>query len=369
MADTAPDIKKDLITVGIAALIVIVISGLGAWAGAALIGAADKNSSCAPRTAQGSWNGLQVSGLPDSLQLPFGYARGTRAVQNVITVTAPTGVTLPASIPVFVEPLVTSDGSQTIPLTAPTSPSATPTARGGASATGTATPSASASASATPTPDSSVSGTGTAKVSASPSSSAGAGAAPTSGRAASATGAANSGTTEGTPETNQLVSATATRIASSSIYQIELCITPSNVAAGSYSGQLLFPGATLASGTSLPVTVTFQSRVVPFALTVGGLPLALCGMLYTTIILIRRSTPTPGMGNVIGALRQELWSLNGLVALLLSVGAVFTAWYAQCFRDPTWGSPWPAILITFGTMTAAAAGASTVPIVLPKSSS
>lgn len=339
MTTTTPDLKRDGKIAGITAAIVIAICGFGAWIGLALLGAADQSESCVPGSAQGSWNGLQVSGLPQSLQLPFGYGRGTRAVHNVITVTAPPGASLPTAIPVFVEPLVTSDGSQAIPLTAPATASAKPAPSG----TGTAT--ASASASAKPTPG----GTGTATASAKP--------APGGTGTASASASASAGVK---PTTNQLVSATATRIASSSTYQIELCITASNVAAGSYSGQLLFPGAKLTSGTSLPVTVTFQSKLVPFVLTVGGLPLALCGMLYTTLILIRRSDSGLGLEGVVGKLYDELWSINGLVALLLSIGAVFTAWYAQCFRDPTWGSPWPTILIALGTMAGAAAGVSTV---------
>jgi hypothetical protein len=330
--------KRDWKIAGVTAAIVIVSSGVGAWVGASLLAAADQSESCAPRSVQGSWNGLQISGLPDSLQLPFGYGRGTRTVQNVITVTAPAGASLPDAIPIFVEPLVTSDGSQMIPLTAPTTASAKPSPSSGPSGTATASGSASASA----TPPNGASGTATASASAG----AGAGA---------------------RPESNQLVSATATRIASSSTYQIELCITPSSVAAGSYSGQLLFPGAKLASGTSLPVTVTFQSRLVPFVLTVGGLPLALFGILYTTLILIRRSNSGLALAGVVSKLYDELWSINGLVALLLSVGAVFTAWYAQCFRDSTWGSPWPTILIALGTMAGAAAGASTVPMGLSNS--
>jgi hypothetical protein len=311
----AGDTNKDKKIAGITAVIVFLICVAGAGVGAALIASADQSESCAPHSAQGSWKGLQISGLPDSLQLPFGYGRGTRTVQSAITVTASAGVNLPNAIPIFVEPLVTGDGSQMIPLTAPTTAS---------------------EKSAAP------SGTGAANASAGANAQLG---------------------------TNQLVSATATQVASSSIYQIELCITTSNVAAGSYSGQLLFPGATLASGTSLPVTVTFQSRVVPFVLTVGGLPLALCGILYTTLILIRRNNPGLGLKGVVGNLYEELWSINGLVAFLLSVGAVFAAWYAQCFRDLTWGAPWPSILIAFGTMAGVAAGAATVPMGLSNASS
>ena len=302
-----PDPKKDWKIAGIAAAVVIVICGAGTGIGAALLAAADQNESCAPRAAQGSWDGLQVSGLPDSLQLPFGYGRGTRTVQNVITVTAPAGTTPPAAIQLFAEPLVTTDGSQSVPQTAPTTASASPSPGSRASGAGTANASAT-TASTTPSPGSGASGTGTANASVSASTT------PSPGSGASGTGTANAGAGTGT---SQLVSATATRIASSSIYQIELCVTASTVAAGSYSGQLLFPGATLASGTSLPVTVTFQSRLLPFVLTAGGLPLALCGVLYTTLILIKRSNTGSCLGDVVGGLYKDLWSIKGLVALLL----------------------------------------------------
>ena len=171
-APSDPDQKNARKTAGIAAAVVIVICGAGVGIGAALLAAADQNESCAPRASQGSWNGLQISGLPDSLQLPYGYGRGTRTVQNDITVTAPAGTTPPAAIQIFVEPLVTTDGSQTVPQTAPTTASASPSPGSGANGTGTAN--ASASASATPPPGGGTAGTGTASASATPTSGSGA---------------------------------------------------------------------------------------------------------------------------------------------------------------------------------------------------
>jgi hypothetical protein len=162
------------------------------------------------------------------------------------------------------------------------------------------------------------------------------------------------------------VSAVAIRIPSSSVYQLQVCVKALTAAAGSYSGQLLFPGAKLASGTSLPVTVTFQSQIVPYALSVAGLPLGLLGMLYSTLILIRRKYPDINLHQIPTELQYALWSINGAIALILSVGAIFTTWNVQCYRNPTWGTPWPTILVTLVTMAGAAAGASTVPMGLSK---
>jgi len=163
------------------------------------------------------------------------------------------------------------------------------------------------------------------------------------------------------------VSAVATRIASTSTYQLEVCVRAPTATAGSYSTQLLFPGATLATGTSLPVNVTFQSQVAPFILTVGLAPLSVLGMLYTTLVLVRVKDPHVVLGGIGNKLLDELWSVNGLAALILSVGAVFTAWNAQCFRNPVWGTPWPTILVSLVTMAGAAAAASSVPMSLSRS--
>jgi hypothetical protein len=162
------------------------------------------------------------------------------------------------------------------------------------------------------------------------------------------------------------ISAVATRIASSSTYQLEVCVQAPSATPGSYSSQLLFPGATLTSGTSLPVTVTFQSEIVPFIVTVGLVPLSVLGMAYTALILLRRTNPHLELKGIMKALGNELWSINGLTALILSIGAVFTAWTVQCFRNPTWGTPWPTILGTLVAMAGSAVAASTVPMGLSK---
>jgi hypothetical protein len=269
---------------GIAAAAVV---AAGAVTGVFLVRAADQSEPCPFTAAQGSWEGLQVSGLPDTLQLPFGYGRGTRAVQDDITVTSSAKGSLPRLLPVFAGPLVTDDDAQMIPA-------ANPNGRG----------------------------------------------------------------TSGVYAIAKKIGPSTTPTGNSSLYEVDVCVTATNVGAGSYSGQLIFPGTKLASGGSLPVTVTLQSRLVPYALTVGGLPLALCGMFYTTLVLLRRANSTSSLAKVV----DQLWSSNGLVALVLSVGAVFTAWNVQVFRNPTWGSPWPAILVAFVTMAGAAAGASTVPM-------
>lgn len=148
-----------------------------------------------------------------------------------------------------------------------------------------------------------------------------------------------------------------------------MCIKAPRTAAGSYAGELLFPGASLASGTNLPVTVTLQTRLVPFVLTMGGTLLALLGMLYVTLLLLRRSEPGLKLKDLPGAVKNELLSVNGLVAAILALGAVFTAWFAQCYRNPTWGFPWPTIAVTVATLAGAAAAAATVPMGLKASNS
>jgi hypothetical protein len=164
------------------------------------------------------------------------------------------------------------------------------------------------------------------------------------------------------PQEQLGISAVATRIGSSSIYRLEVCIRAPKAAPGTYNSQLLFPGATLAAGNSLPVTVTFQSRAVPFILTVGIAPIVDLGILYCTLILVRRDQPAIKPNRLLPELRKALFSVNGLVALLLGIGAVFTAWNVQVFRDATWGTPWPTILLALGTMAGSAAGAATVPM-------
>lgn len=270
----------------------VLLSAIGAYVGYVLVSTAQQNQTCAGPAQSDSWNGIQVSGLPSTLQASFGYGRGTQVIESTLDATAPAGFTLPASISIFAEPLVTSDGTQEIP---------------------------SASLIAT-----------------------------------------------GNQQAPREVSAVAVRISASSTYQLEVCVKAPTAAAGSYSSQLLFPGAKLAAGTSLAVTVTFQSQVVPYILTVAGPPLVLLGMLYTTLILIRRKYSDINQNQIPHELQYELWSINGLIALIASIGAVFTVWNLQCFRNATWGTPWPTILVTLVTMAGAAAGASTLPMGLSK---
>ena len=270
---------------------IVLLSGIGVAVGYGLIAAAQQDQACTGGAQSSSWTGIQISGLPSTLQSSFGYGRGTQVIESTLNATARPGFALPASIAVFAEPLTTSDGAQMIPSLSGTSGS----------------------------------------------------------------------------QAQRGISAVATRIASTSTYQLEVCVRAPSAIAGSYTTQLLFPGATLTTGTSLPVTVTFQSEVVPFILTVGLAPLSVLGMLYTTLILIRRKDSDLKLGEIGSQLLNELWSVNGLAALILSVGAVFIAWNAQCFRNPVWGTPWPTILVSLAIMAGAAAAASTVPMSLSKS--
>ena len=164
------------------------------------------------------------------------------------------------------------------------------------------------------------------------------------------------------PHLQSGVSAVAVRIPDTSTYQLEVCVRARSAAAGLYSSQLLFPGATLSSGVSLPFSVTFQSEAVPFILTAGIVPLALLGMTYTTLFLVRRTDSELPLTGLAKKLRAEILSVNGVYAFILSLGAVFTAWNVQCYRNPTWGTPWPTLLLTMVTMAGAAGVASTVPM-------
>ena len=168
--------------------------------------------------------------------------------------------------------------------------------------------------------------------------------------------------TKSVPHLENGISAVAVRIPATSTYQLEVCVMAPSAAAGLYGSQLLFPGATLSSGASLPVSVTFQSEAVPFVLTAGIVPLALLGMIYTTLFLVRRTNPALPLTGLARSLRTEILSVNGVYAFILSIGAVFTAWNVQCYRNPTWGTPWPTLLLTLVTMAGAAGVASTVPM-------
>ena len=272
----------------------IVTGGIGAWIGALISSAAQQNHTCAaPKNPANSWKGINVSGLPSTLQSSFGYGRGTRVIESTLNATPKQGGKLPPAIAVFAQPLVSGDGTRVIQ-----------------SQSATASQSAAG------------------------------------------------------------ISAVATRAGESSTYRLEVCIRAPSAASGTYSSQLLFPQATVTTSTSqlitaapsLPVTVTFQSRTVPYVLTVGLVPLTLSGMLYCALILIRRTNPALRLTEIDGKLKEALLSVNGITALLLGIAAVFTAWNVQCYRDPTWGTPWPTILIALTTMAGAAAGAATVPL-------
>jgi len=264
----------------------VAVIGVGLLIGWALDGVAQFDQACSSTARQSSWKGIDVSGLPGTLQATFGYGRGTQLIESTLTATAQRGVKLPAAIEVFAEPLATSDGTQAIPTIV---------------------------------------------------------------------GKSNANLQSG-------ISAVAVRIPATSSYQLEVCVRAPGAAAGLYNSQLLFPGATLASGASLPVSVTFQSEAVPFVLTAGIVPLALLGMVYTTLFLVRRTNPDLPLTGLTANLRTEIWSVNGVYAFILSIGAVFTAWNVQCYRNPTWGTPWPTLLLTLVTMAGAAGVASTVPM-------
>jgi hypothetical protein len=283
VAKKLADGKTGLIVTALAAVAVI---GLGLLLGWVLVGAAQFDQACSSTARQSSWKGIDVSGLPGTLQATFGYGRGTQLVVSTLTATPQRGYQLPPAIVVFAEPLATSDGTQMIPTLVAKS----------------------------------------------------------------------------VPHLQSGISAVAVRIPATSTYQLEVCVKAPGAAAGLYSSQLLFPGATLSSGASLPVSVTFQSEAVPFILTAGIVPLALLGMIYTTLFLVRRTNPELPLKGLTGNLRTEICSVNGVYAFILSIGAVFTAWNVQCYRNPTWGTPWPALLLTLVTMAGAAGVASTVPM-------
>jgi hypothetical protein len=109
------------------------------------------------------------------------------------------------------------------------------------------------------------------------------------------------------------------------------------------------------------VTVTFQAQMVPYVLFCLGPLLVLLGIFYTTVIFIRKQGKADDWSVWKTSLKKEVISVNALIAAVVSTGALFGAWYAQCYSNPTWGAPWPAIFVTLGTVTAAAAAA-TVPM-------
>jgi hypothetical protein len=89
---------------------VAVIIGAGLMVGWAMLGAARVSEACSTGMPSGSWNGIQISGLPVSLQSSFGYGRGTQVIESTLTAAAQPGAALPARVAVFAEPLASSDG-------------------------------------------------------------------------------------------------------------------------------------------------------------------------------------------------------------------------------------------------------------------
>ena len=158
------------------------------------------------------------------------------------------------------------------------------------------------------------------------------------------------------------LTATATQIDGTSSYTLSVCVDAHGAAAGAYTGELFFPGSTASNGADIPVTVTVQSRLVPYMLFVGGPILLFLGLLYATAVVSRRANPTIGLVELWRTCLSELLSVNGVIAFIAGAGAVFTAWEAQCFRNATWGTPWPGFFVTCVTLAGAAGGAATVPI-------
>lgn len=325
-------------------LLLLLIPPAGTAVGYVFLHTAQQRQSCASTAATASWKGVQLSGLPSTLQSSFGYGRGTQIIDASLNATAQRGTTLQKSYLVFAEPLVTSNGSQLIrSLSDAGKTPATPARKSHTKKP--AKPARQRAKTARTAAYQAKSGS----------------AAP--GKTAKPVAASGKHTK---PEPVYGISATATRIGLSSTYLLQICIRAPSATPGAYSSQLLFPQAKLASGASLPVTVTFQSRLAPFTLWVGVPVLALLGLVYTTVVLIRRGDNQLVLSGLPTRLLAQLLSINGLLALITSVGTVYLTWLAQVYKNPTWGGPWPGVLATLGTMIAVGATAATVPMGLSK---
>lgn len=161
------------------------------------------------------------------------------------------------------------------------------------------------------------------------------------------------------------VTATATQIEQTHTYLLRICVnTSANGGAdpGSYTGSLIFPNASVPQGTNPIVTATLQSQFLPYVLWVFGPPTLLLGLLYTTMILLRRGQPDIEMGPLWRTVLHDLWSANGVVAVVVGIGAGFAVWKAQLFLNPTWGATWPDIPIGIVSMAAAIVTATSVPL-------
>jgi len=163
------------------------------------------------------------------------------------------------------------------------------------------------------------------------------------------------------------VTATATQIEPTHTYLLRVCVNASangGADPGSYTGSLIFPNASVPQGTNPIVTATLQSQFVPYVLWVFGPPILLLGLLYATMILVRRGDPNidTSMGQLWRTVLHDLWSANGVVAVVVGIGAGFGVWKAQLFLNPTWGASWPDIPIGVVSMAAAIVTATSVPM-------
>jgi hypothetical protein len=170
-------------------------------------------------------------------------------------------------------------------------------------------------------------------------------------------------TAEGVP-LDVAVQLRARRVPGTHIYKLRACIPIPphvSVAAGSYTGQIVFPGARISSGTGLRLTATFQDRSARWIFGLFGPLLVALGLSYTAAVLLRRGNPRIGL-ELLRQIPIELWSLNGLFAVIAAEGAVFTAWRAQCLDNATWGASRPDLIVTLVTLVGVAAAAATVPM-------
>ena len=161
------------------------------------------------------------------------------------------------------------------------------------------------------------------------------------------------------------VTAVATRIDQTHTYLLSVCMNASangGADPGSYSGSLVFPNASVPQGTNPLITASLQSQFLPYVLWVFGPPTLLLSLLYAAMILIRRGKPNMAMGSMWRTVLHDLWSANGVVAVVLGIGAGFGVWKAQCFLNPTWGASWPDIAIGIVSMGAAIVTAASVPL-------
>ena len=163
------------------------------------------------------------------------------------------------------------------------------------------------------------------------------------------------------------VTATATQIEQTHTYLLRVCVNASGNGGadpGSYTSSLVFPNASVPQGTNPIVTATLQSQFVPYVLWVFGPPALLLSLLYATMILVRRGDPDidSSMGKLWRTVLHDLWSANGVVAVVVGIGAGFGVWKAQLFLNPTWGASWPDIPTGIVSMAAVIVTATSIPM-------